>query len=155
MSAYVPVDLQRGIRAQFANCCAYCRTSEELTVVTFEFEHIVPRSSGGETVVENICLACPMCNRFRADRTMALDPVSAQDVPLFHPQRDDWGEHFAWAEGATEIVGLTAIGRATIAALRMNRSQLVRVRRMWHIMGEHPPGIGSPRWQAGDYERDS
>ncbi len=70
---------------------------------------------------------------------MARDPVSARDVPLFHPQRDIWAEHFAWAEDATEIVGLTAVGRATVAALRMNRPQLVRVRRMWGIMGEHPP----------------
>ena len=70
---------------------------------------------------------------------MAHDPVSARDVPLFHPRRNIWAEHFAWAEDATEIVGLTAVGRATVAALRMNRPQLVRVRRMWGIMGEHPP----------------
>ncbi|MEL6778294.1 MAG: HNH endonuclease, partial [Cyanobacteria bacterium J06597_16] len=31
--------------------------------------------------------------------------------------------------------------RATCAALRMNRPQLVRVRRMWVILGEHPPQI--------------
>ena len=150
MSAYVPVDLQREVRAQFANYCAYCRAAEELTVVGFEFEHIVPRSSGGKTVLENICLACPACNRFKSDRTMARDPVSARDVPLFHPQRDVWAEHFAWAEDATEIVGLTAIGRATVAALRMNRSQLVRVRRMWGMMGAHPPRIDRPRWETGE-----
>ena len=54
------------------------------------------------------------------------------------------------SKGATEVVGLTAIGRATIAALRMNRSQLVRVRRMWGMMGEHPPGIERPPWEAGE-----
>jgi len=139
VSAYVAVDLQREIRAQFENRCGYCRTAEELTVVTFEFEHIVPQSSNGETVRENLCLACPTCNRFKADRTTARDPVSARDVPLFHPQRDIWAEHFAWAPGATEIAGLTATGRATVAALRMNRPQVVRVRRMWVLMGEHPP----------------
>jgi hypothetical protein len=139
VSAYVPVDLQREIRAQFANRCAYCRTAEALTVVTFEIEQILPRASGGATVLENLCLACPTCNRLKADRTSARDPVSARDVPLFHPQRDDWAEHFAWNEDATEIVGLTATGRATIAALRMNRSPLVRVRRMRSLMGEHPP----------------
>lgn len=142
MSVYVPVDLQREIRAQFANCCAYCRTAEELTVVTFEFEHIAPRSSGGETVLENLCLAFPTCNRFKADRTLVPDPASGRNVPLFHPQRDVWTEHFAWAEGATEIAGLTAIGRATVATLHINRRQLVRIRRMWCIMGEHPPDIG-------------
>jgi len=154
VSAYVPVDLQREVRAQFANCCAYCCTAEELTVVTFEFEHIAPRSSGGETVLDNLCLACPTCNRFKADRTMVRDPVSAQDVPLFHPQRDVWAEHFVWAKGASEIAGLTAIGRATIAALHMNRSQLVRVRRMWAIMGEHPPGIDKLRWETGEREEN-
>ena len=85
---------------------------------------------------------------------MACDPVSARDVPLFHPQRDVWAEHFAWTEGATEIVGLTDVGRATVAALRMNRSQLVRVRHMWAIMGEHPPDIRGPRWETGENARD-
>ena len=70
MSAYVPVDLQREVRAQFADCCAYCRTAEALTVVTFEYEPIVPQVSGGETVLENLCLACPTCNRFKSDLTV-------------------------------------------------------------------------------------
>lgn len=139
MSRYVPVSLQREVRAQFAGCCAYCHTAEALTVVTFEIEHIRPRGLGGETVLENLCLACPTCNRHKADRTTAPDALSDRDVPLFHPQRDVWAEHLTWSEGATLIAGLTAIGRATIALLRMNRPQLVRVRRMWVTMGEHPP----------------
>jgi hypothetical protein len=49
-----------------------------------------------------------------------------------------WTDHFTWSEAATEIAGLTAVGRATIAALRMNRPQLIRVRRMWVAMNEHP-----------------
>jgi hypothetical protein len=31
MSAYIPVDLQRKIRDRFADCCAYCLTTESLT----------------------------------------------------------------------------------------------------------------------------
>ncbi|NJL37280.1 MAG: HNH endonuclease [Leptolyngbyaceae cyanobacterium RM2_2_4] len=57
MSAYIPVELQRQIRSCFADCCAYCRTVEALTVTTFEFEHIVPLARGGETRFENLCLA--------------------------------------------------------------------------------------------------
>ena len=49
MSAYVPVDLQKQIRDQFTNCCAYCHTAENLTVAIFELEHIVPLKAGGET----------------------------------------------------------------------------------------------------------
>ena len=139
MSAYVPVDLQRRIRAHFSGSCAYCRTVEKLTVAVFELEHIIPRSAGGKTVFENLCLACPTCNRFKANRTAAWDLSTQESVPLFHPQLERWSDHFAWNEDATAIVGLTPTGRATIAALRMNRPQLVRVRRMWVAMGEHPP----------------
>jgi hypothetical protein len=39
VSAYIPVEPQRQVRAHFRNCCAYCRTAEALTVAIFEFEH--------------------------------------------------------------------------------------------------------------------
>lgn len=87
MSAYVPAELRRRIRARFADCCAYCRTGESVTVVIFEMEHIISRSAGGETVFENICLACPTCNRYKADRQTAVVPLTGQIVPLFHPQQ--------------------------------------------------------------------
>ncbi|WP_425619501.1 hypothetical protein NA78x_002400 [Anatilimnocola sp. NA78] len=72
---------------------------------------------------------------------MRSDPQSSAEVKLFHPQLDRWEDHFAWNADFTEIVAVTACGRATIELLRMNRPQLVRVRRMWVEMGEHPPTI--------------
>jgi hypothetical protein len=141
MSVYVPVDLQQQIRKQFANCCAYCRTAENLTVAIFEFEHIVPLKVGGETVAANLCLACPTCNRHKATRQTLTDVVTGQTVLLFHPQNQRWDEHFTWDETATRLIGLTPSGRVTIAALNMNRDQLIRVRRMWVKLGEHPPII--------------
>ena len=139
MSVYIPVDLQRQLRYGFGDCCAYCRTAEALTVAIFEFEHIIPLSAGGKTVFENLCLACPACNRFKGNRTAAADPTTQKKALLFHPQRDAWIDHFAWSDDATEITGLTPTGRATIAALQMNRPQLIRVRRMWVAMAKHPP----------------
>jgi hypothetical protein len=53
MSAYISVELQRKIRTRFADCCAYCRTTEALTATTFEFEHIVP----GATNFRVACLS--------------------------------------------------------------------------------------------------
>ncbi|WP_017298892.1 HNH endonuclease [Nodosilinea nodulosa] len=142
MSAYISSALQRQIRDRFANCCAYCRTAEALTVTTFEFEHIVPLSADGTTDFENLCLACPTCNRHKANRQTAIDPESQAVAPLFHPQQQSWSDHFAWNADTTEIIGLTAIGRATVAMLKMNRPQMSRVRRMWVKLGEHPPEIG-------------
>jgi hypothetical protein len=142
VSVYISADLRRQIRARFASCCAYCKTAESFSVAIFEFEHIVPRSAGGSTTYENLCLACPACNRWKTNRTTAPDSTTRQDVPLFHPQRNSWTDHFAWSDDATIIIGLTPVGRATIALLRMNRPQLIRVRRMWFAMGEHPAQLG-------------
>lgn len=139
MSAYISIELQRQIRSRFADCCAYCRTAEALTATTFEFEHITPRSAGGETVFENLCLSCPSCNRYKAQRQTVSDRIAEQMVPLFHPHLQLWMDHFTWTEDATEIIGFTAVGRATIFALKMNRPQLTRVRRMWVKLREHPP----------------
>jgi hypothetical protein len=139
MSAYVSSALKRLVRERFANRCAYCRTAEDLTATHFEIEHIEPRAAGGETVFANLCLACPMCNRFKSDSSSAVDRVTAISVPLFHPQLQRWPEHFGWSDDATEVIGLSPVGRATIAALRMNRPAMIRVRRMWAAMAEHPP----------------
>jgi 5-methylcytosine-specific restriction endonuclease McrA len=76
MSAYISVDLQRQIRTRYFNACAYCRTAENLTGMTFEFEHITPISVGGETRFENLCFACPNCNRYKANRQTVVDPVT-------------------------------------------------------------------------------
>jgi len=141
MSAYISVDLQQQIRYRFADSCAYCLTAEALTATTFEFDHILPRSLGGKTVLENLCLACPSCNRYKANYQNVVDPVTNQTINLFHPQIQVWTEHFAWNEDASEIIGLTDIGRATIVRLKMNRVPLVRVRKLWIKLGEHPPKI--------------
>jgi 5-methylcytosine-specific restriction endonuclease McrA len=110
MSAYIPVDLQRQIRTRWLDCCAYCLTAESLTATTFEFEHIIPRSAGGETILENLCLSCPSCNRYKTNRQNIVDPVTEQTIPLFHPQLQVWKEHFSWNDDASEIVGITDIG---------------------------------------------
>jgi HNH endonuclease len=139
MSVYIPVELRHQLRQRFRDCCAYCRTAENLSVVIFEMEHIVPRSRGGKTEFGNLCILCPTCNRYKSDLSAAPDPLTGELARLFHPQEQRWTEHFSWNADFTEINGLTSTGRATVAALRMNRPQLVRARRMWVTMQEHPP----------------
>jgi hypothetical protein len=139
MSTYIAVKLQRQIRLQFNNCCAYCQTAESLIATTFEIEHIIPRSLGGESNLDNLCLSCPHCNRHKATRLNFPDPETQQSTPIFHPQRQIWHEHFVWDATGSLLVGNTAIGSATIAALEINRSALVRLRKLWYQLGEHPP----------------
>lgn len=119
-------------------CCAYCKTAEVLTVVTFDIEHIIPRIQGGSSEFENLCLACPICNRYKSIRVAGITDEGIESS-LFPPQRDRWPDYFAWSVNATFIAGLTDIGKATINLLRMNWAQLVETRSQWVSAGKHPP----------------
>jgi hypothetical protein len=139
MSRYISVELQRLVREKFENRCAYCCSAEALTTTTFEFEHICPLSLGGETRIENLCLSCPSCNRFKGNRQRSPDPLTGQDVELFHPYQQQWCEHFICSGNATELIGRSPTGRATIEALKMNRPALVSLRQLWVKFEVHPP----------------
>jgi HNH endonuclease len=138
MSVYIPVDLQRQLREQFNNSCAYCHTLEALTATTFEFEHIQPLSLDGVTSFENLCLACPSCNRFKGIRQRSRDPLTQEEVNLFHPHQQQWNEHFKWSNDATKLLGRSPIGRATVEALKINRLAVVKLRQLWITLGVHP-----------------
>lgn len=138
MSRYIPSELRQRIREQFSDRCAYCHTYEHLTVAIFEVEHIKPIAAGGKSTEDNLCLACPTCNRYKWKHELGVDPETNRSVPLFNPRLDKWENHFAWSKGKSEIIGLTEVGRATIFTLKMNREQLIRVRQLWVKLGEHP-----------------
>jgi hypothetical protein len=127
------------VAAQARHRCGYCLTQELVVGQPMEIDHLFPRSLGGPTVEENLWLACSLCNDHKGDRLLAIDPVTGSKVRLFNPRRQDWRQHFAWAEGSTRVDGTTAIGRATVAALRLNRPGLVLARRLWVTAGWHPP----------------
>jgi hypothetical protein len=65
--------------------------------------------------------------------------LSGQRVPLFHPRRNRWHEHFEWSADLTLMIGLTPTGRATIAAMDLNRFGVVNLRRLLLLINEHPP----------------
>jgi hypothetical protein len=44
---------------------------------------------------DNLCLCCPTCNRYKAARTRAAEPMTGEPTSLFHPTRDVWEDHFA------------------------------------------------------------
>ncbi len=138
MSRYLSIELRQRVRDAYGSCCAYCKTAESLTVVTFEVEHIIPVSRDGHSNFGNLCLACPACNRFKSDRTSGK-LADGTEVPLFHPQQDKWADHFDWTIDGTIIVALTDIGKATVNLLKMNRNQVVNVRSLWVAAGRHPP----------------
>jgi hypothetical protein len=119
--------------------CGYCLTSQRIIGPLLEVDHYIPESRGGDSEEENLWLACPMCNGHKSDRIDAIDPESQAVVPIFNPRLQRWAEHFAWTEDGTVVQGLTAIGRATVAALQMNHPDIVAARQLWVSVGWHPP----------------
>ena len=110
---------------------------EILQGATFHIEHVVPRSKSGDSALENLALACPGCNLHKASRVEAVDPATGNWVPLFHPVWQAWTEHFRFK--GYEIEGLTAVGRATVVALDLNRQRRQLIREVEKAFGLFPP----------------
>jgi len=117
--------------------CEYCQLSQLGQEAAFHIDHIVPRAAGGPTTIENLALACVSCSLRKWVRETAIDPESGREAPLFNPRTQTWAEHFRW--DGERIVPLTSTGRATVAALAMNRSLIVAIRQEETARGRHPP----------------
>ncbi len=126
-------------RAQ--GCCEYCISQARFSPDPFSIEHIIPRSQGGSNDLTNLALACQGCNNRKYTHVDAVDPVTGEKVPLFHPRQHQWVEHFAWNADFSLLLGLTPIGRATVERLGLNRDGVVNLRRVLHLVGEHPPSM--------------
>ncbi|MCX4247998.1 HNH endonuclease [Paraliomyxa miuraensis] len=137
--SYIPKSLREQVSTDARRRCGYCLTSARIVGAPMEIDHIVPESLGGPTTRENLWLACSMCNDHKGSRIAAADPITGTVVRLFDPRRQRWTEHFEWSVEGDAILGKTAIGRATVGALRLNRVELVEARRGWIIAGWHPP----------------
>ena len=133
MNPLYPVVAERAVYR-----CEYCHAPEAVFNFPFEVEHILPQAHGGSDDPENLALACHACNLFKSDFEMEQDEASQAEVALFHPRRDAWEQHFGVdAEGAA-ILGITPVGRATVARLQMNRPRHITARRRWIQLGLFP-----------------
>jgi hypothetical protein len=133
----IPARLRRLVALRAVGRCEYCGLSQEGQEATFHIDRILPRAAGGVNRAENLALACVSCSLRKEARRSAIEPSSGRKVALFHPRRQRWHDHFRW-EGV-RILGLTPTGRATIAALQMNRPLILAIRGEQALRGRHPP----------------
>jgi hypothetical protein len=138
------MDLRAAVIARAHGCCEYCRSQARFATQSFSVEHVIPRNQGGTTTLDNLALSCQGCNNHKYTKTMGRDPVSGQFVPLFHPRRQRWDEHFVWNDDYTVVIGISPTGRAAVEVLRLNREGLVNLRRVLYTIGEHPPTTEIP-----------
>jgi len=60
--SYLPAELRRLVIQRAAGRCEYCGLSQEGQEATFHIDHVIPVAVGGQTVAENLALACVSCS---------------------------------------------------------------------------------------------
>lgn len=133
---HIPARLRRLVIRRSGERCEYCHLSQLGQEATFHIDHVTPVAAGGQTVADNLALACVSCSLRKGARQTAVDPHTKQQVPLFNPRRDAWSEHFQW--GGVRVFALTATGRATIKALALNRPMILAIRQEETALRRHP-----------------
>jgi 5-methylcytosine-specific restriction endonuclease McrA len=86
----IPAALRREVIRRARGRCEYCGLAQAGEQATFHIDHIIPRTAGGATLSENLALACVSCSLRKGPRQTAVDPVTGEWVPLYHPRRQRW-----------------------------------------------------------------
>jgi len=118
--------------------CEYCRAPQRACGYRFHLDHIIPSVHGGSDLARNRALACASCNLTKAEKVSGIDPLTRAKVAVFNPRSQQWQEHFCWADDQQTILGLTPIGRTTIAVLKLNSETRKDARRLWFFLGLLP-----------------
>ncbi len=119
-------EFSRAVERCAAGRGEYCRMHQSLQGATFHVEHIILRSRGGKSEIENLAWACLGCNFHKSNRVEVTAPDDQEPVPPFHPRRHEWDEHFC-SEGY-QVIGITRIGRATVETLVLNHERRIKIR---------------------------
>ena len=134
---YIPASLRRLAIERAGDRCEYCGLSQGGQAATFHVDHVIPVAAGGPPTAENLALACVSCSLRKAARETATDPETGQEAPIYNPRSQPWHDHFQW--DGTRVRGVTAVGRATVGALDMNRAMILAIRAEEELFGRHPP----------------
>jgi len=126
MSRHYPL-----VAARAGHRCEYCHAPEAVFNFPFEVEHIIPSSLGGGDEDANLALACRSCNVLKSASVTGIDPESQEEVRLYHPRNDSWEVHFHVEIETAEVRGHTAIGRATVLTMQINREAQRTARQQW------------------------
>lgn len=126
-SSYIPIFLRKLVIKRAENRCEYCRLSQDGQEATFPVDHIIPLASDGQTVTENLALACVSCSLRKGAKQKTFDPHTAKEVKIFNPRADVWSDQFEW--NGVRVKGRTSTGRATVEMLNLNRKLVLAIRR--------------------------
>jgi hypothetical protein len=136
----IPARLRQRVRDRAALRCEYCLLAEDDAFFPHEPDHVIALKHGGATDESNLALACFDCNRFKGSDIASLDGETGALCALFNPRSDVWTTHFSTRSGL--ITPRTAVGRVTVALLRINAAARVEVRAELAALGRWPTPLG-------------
>jgi 5-methylcytosine-specific restriction endonuclease McrA len=136
----VTSDIGEKLRAQVAQRagrrCEYCLIPEDDAGFPHQIDHIVSRKHGGLSTTDNLAYACVLCNRHKGSDVASIDSHTGEAVPLFHPRRDRWADHFRLE--AERIEPVSGVGSVTERVLRLNAAERLAERRLLQSLGVYP-----------------
>ena len=115
--------------------CEYCGLPEPFAAHRHEPDHIIALQHGGESVLDNLALACLSCNRRKGPNIASIDPDTGTLAALYNPRTQAWHEHFRWV--GARIEPLTPEARVTVRVLQLNN-----VRRLSEREALRAAGLG-------------
>lgn len=145
MSSYVSARLRRLVVDRAEGLCEYCLIHEQDTFLGCQVEHIISEKHGGQTVEDNLALACVFCNRFKGSDIATLAPSTGRLCRLFNPRTDKWAEHFRL--DGLRIVGLSEVGEATVTLLEFNHPDRLLERQALGEVDRYPSAAAFERMQ--------
>jgi HNH endonuclease len=132
--AYVTETIKTEVFRRANYKCEYCHINETLSFFSFHVEHIVSLKHGGKTELDNLALACPICNLNKGSYIATLLPESVELVRFFNPRLDKWIDHFL-LESSGLISAKSLVGKATIKILNLNHPDSIIERKEMLIRG--------------------
>lgn len=138
--SYISDELRQSVINQAKNICEYCLIHQDDSLYTHEVDHIIPEKHRGKTIIENLCLSCLPCNRYKGTDFASFDLETNEVSLLFNPRKDKWSEHFQLID--VQITPLTATGRVTVFVLKLNDEKRLNERRKLSEIERYPINLG-------------
>lgn len=135
---YIRIEDKRHIEERANGRCEYCHCPVAFSPQPFVMEHIIPKSRGGASTLDNLAFSCQGCNGAKYTKTEVWNETLQVMIPLFNPRVHEWQEHFQWSDNTETLEAISQIGLVTIETLKLNRQEVVNLRRLLHQAGLHP-----------------
>ena len=130
----IPAPLRRLVTERAQGLCEYCGVPESFALASHQIDHIIALKHGGETASENLGLSCALCNKYKGSDIASVDPETQQILPLYHPRKDTWADHFYLDDA--DIAPKTLTGRVTVQLLQLNQPNRVSERMLLILAGQ-------------------